>query len=155
MALYLISNPTTLLVLLGNIKHQLLQILALHCKLKQEAHHMMMLQQRLMVVSKRVALILVIIATAMAVMGESRRLTMKSRAFESLLQNRLPRGPVPPSAPSFCHNKLDPSTYVDTKFQQQVVCPWSSCLYLNSYFLVYFYLQFGNYLNFIIFRVTV
>jgi hypothetical protein len=30
------------------------------------------------------------------------------RDFKSLFENQLPKGPVPPSAPSECHNKLNP-----------------------------------------------
>ncbi|KAK4376356.1 hypothetical protein RND71_002652 [Anisodus tanguticus] len=45
--------------------------------------------------------------------------------YEKLLQNQLPRGPVPPSDPSPCHNRLDP-TFRKYKFsfpQHYIICP--------------------------------
>lgn len=77
---------------------------------------------KIVMMVKRIALILVIFLTAMAVTGESTRL-VKNDVFNNLLENRLPRGPVPPSGPSFCHNKIDPSSYNGAKFQQDVICP--------------------------------
>ncbi|KAL1553646.1 hypothetical protein AAHA92_14296 [Salvia divinorum] len=75
------------------------------------------------IVLKRIALVLVTFLIAMAVTGESTRLVKSSSVFNNLLGNRLPRGPVPPSGPSFCHNKMDPSSYNGAKFQQDVSCP--------------------------------
>ncbi|KAH6765328.1 hypothetical protein C2S51_016577 [Perilla frutescens var. frutescens] len=72
--------------------------------------------------SKRVGVILFVVLAAMAVMGESSRVMKSSRVFENLLENRLPRGPVPPSGPSRCHNKLDPSAY-EVATQEDSVCP--------------------------------
>ncbi|PIN25993.1 hypothetical protein CDL12_01272 [Handroanthus impetiginosus] len=61
-----------------------------------------------MVRFKRVALFLFVLQlVAMASTGESARI-MKDGVFQSLLENQLPRGPVPPSGPSLCHNKLNP-----------------------------------------------
>ncbi|CAK9157555.1 unnamed protein product, partial [Ilex paraguariensis] len=42
----------------------------------------------------------------MASTGRSIR-AMSGRSVESLFNTQLPRGPVPPSMPSPCHNKLD------------------------------------------------
>ncbi|KAK4430294.1 hypothetical protein Salat_1330100 [Sesamum alatum] len=53
------------------------------------------------------SLILLVFLVGMGSVGESTR-TMKSRVYASLIEQRLPRGPVPPSAPSFCHNRLNP-----------------------------------------------
>lgn len=74
----------------------------------------------------RFALVLLILFTATVVSrGESRRLIMKIRDMETLLKTRLPRGPVPPSGPSPCHNKLDP--FKEGKFyrfhKNDITCP--------------------------------
>lgn len=44
--------------------------------------------------------------------------------YERLMKSRLPRGPVPPSGPSLCHNALD--LYRQSEFkstQDQSYCP--------------------------------
>ncbi|KAK4371155.1 hypothetical protein RND71_010630 [Anisodus tanguticus] len=44
--------------------------------------------------------------------------------YQSLLQNQLPRGLVPPSGPSPCHNKLDPFNQSKFSFHlDYVMCP--------------------------------
>ncbi|KAK7273811.1 hypothetical protein RIF29_14874 [Crotalaria pallida] len=45
--------------------------------------------------------------------------------FKSLFGSQLPKGPVPPSGPSLCHNKLSP--YRDSKVSfpndYYIICP--------------------------------
>ncbi|PIN09514.1 hypothetical protein CDL12_17904 [Handroanthus impetiginosus] len=62
----------------------------------------------------------------MASRGESTRMMRDRAILGSLLENRLPRGPVPPSGPSPCHNRLDP--FKEGKFYSlppgnDVTCP--------------------------------
>ncbi|KAH1233194.1 hypothetical protein GmHk_09G025694 [Glycine max] len=42
--------------------------------------------------------------------------TRDLRDFESLFGSQLPKGPVPPSGPSSCHNKLSPYKYSKASF---------------------------------------
>lgn len=74
--------------------------------------------------SSRVALIFLIWCLTICSRGEGSRI-LKVRVMESLLLNRLPRGPVPPSGPSPCHNKYEPLD--ENKFYNypgsQIVCP--------------------------------
>lgn len=74
-------------------------------------------------VAMKVVLLLVILVTAnMASGGESTRI----KKYDALLENQLPRGPVPPSGPSPCHNKLDPfkeSKFYYTPDPDYIICP--------------------------------
>lgn len=54
---------------------------------------------------------------------ESIRVMKEKLDYEKLLQNQLPRGPVPPSGPSVCHNRLH-SDFRKFHFPQDyVICP--------------------------------
>ncbi|MCD7451855.1 hypothetical protein HAX54_013568 [Datura stramonium] len=54
---------------------------------------------------------------------ESIRVMKEKLDYERLLQNQLPRGPVPPSDPSPCHNRLNP-TFTKFNFPQDyIICP--------------------------------
>lgn len=67
--------------------------------------------------------IFLLITTMVSIRVESIRV-MKEKDYQSLLQNQLPRGPVPPSDPSPCHNKLDPFNQSDFSFHQDyIICP--------------------------------
>lgn len=52
----------------------------------------------------RVAFLLFILLAEMAAMGQAMK--VKEIGFYSSIQNELPRGPVPPSDPSPCHNRV-------------------------------------------------
>lgn len=90
----------------------------------KEKKKIMLQKERFLVAAKKVALILFVLCITMASSGESTRM-MKGRVMETLLKNRLPRGPVPPSGPSRCHNKLDP--FNERKFyylpRNDITCP--------------------------------
>ncbi|KAL8549603.1 hypothetical protein ACS0TY_008447 [Phlomoides rotata] len=85
---------------------------------------MMLQKEGFLVKTKRFALILLILCITMGSRGESTRL-MKNRVMATLLKTRLPRGPVPPSGPSPCHNKMDP--FKESKFHgfhwNDINCP--------------------------------
>ncbi|CAN4080575.1 unnamed protein product [Withania somnifera] len=62
----------------------------------------------------------------MASLFESSRVMREKVVYQNLHVNQLlPRGPVPPSDASPCHNKLDP--FYETKFsfppQHFILCP--------------------------------
>ncbi|KAG5532211.1 hypothetical protein RHGRI_026738 [Rhododendron griersonianum] len=53
-------------------------------------------------------------------MGERNR----EHYFKAMFENRLPRGPVPPSDPSPCHNKLGPYQQSQLSYTSDfVICP--------------------------------
>lgn len=54
---------------------------------------------------------------------ESVRVMKQKLDYEKLLLNQLPRGPVPPSGPSLCHNKLDPNFRKINFSQDYILCP--------------------------------
>lgn len=69
--------------------------------------------------------ILFVLFTSMAFTGEATRV-MRDKVFDLLLENQLPRGPVPPSSASLCHNKLDPFSHDINKFSgvdDDILCP--------------------------------
>ncbi|KAI3714356.1 hypothetical protein L1987_72954 [Smallanthus sonchifolius] len=84
-------------------------------------------------VSRHLNLFLIIVTTIVISILASSSTTDASRVlyednwldkYERLLRNRLPRGPVPPSGPSLCHNALD--LYRQSEFassQDQSYCP--------------------------------
>lgn len=47
------------------------------------------------------------------------------RDFKSLFESQLPKGPVPPSGPSQCHNKLSPYKYNKASLPDDyyTICP--------------------------------
>ncbi|KAK8522617.1 hypothetical protein V6N13_115575 [Hibiscus sabdariffa] len=46
------------------------------------------------------------------------------KGFKQLFSSQLPRGPVPPSGASFCHNKLQPYKYTQFSYENDYVnCP--------------------------------
>ncbi|KAI3410260.1 uncharacterized protein J3R85_018864 [Psidium guajava] len=58
-------------------------------------------------------LLLAVLTLALATEGQCARI-VKARdggSWKYLWESRLPRGPVPPSGPSKCHNKLSPLTF--------------------------------------------
>uniref|UniRef100_A0A2P2IYZ1 Uncharacterized protein n=1 Tax=Rhizophora mucronata TaxID=61149 RepID=A0A2P2IYZ1_RHIMU len=64
-----------------------------------------------------------VLILAMASVGRCSR-PMKGASFDYLLENRLPRGPVPPSGPSHCHNKLGPYKHSQLSYvNDYAVCP--------------------------------
>ncbi|XAR72259.1 hypothetical protein NMG60_11018840 [Bertholletia excelsa] len=68
-------------------------------------------------------LLIVVVAAAMAPKGWCGR-AMKGDDFKKLFEDKLPRGPVPPSGPSVCHNKLDPYRQSQFSFSQaSAICP--------------------------------
>lgn len=73
----------------------------------------------------RVVLFLVILITANVSRGEGTRLAKADRVFKTSLEDQMPKGPVPPSGPSPCHNKLDP--FKERKFYfpppNSIICP--------------------------------
>nr|GEW91008.1 zinc finger, CCHC-type [Tanacetum cinerariifolium] len=80
-------------------------------------------------VSRRIELFLVvmIIVTSILASSEATRLLTEDDwldKYERLLKHRLPRGPVPPSGPSLCHNAL--GLYKQSEFastEDQSYCP--------------------------------
>lgn len=66
---------------------------------------------------------LVIFVVALLVV--SRVECIRVRDFKSLFENQLPKGPVPPSAPSQCHNKLSPFKDNKVSFPDDyyIACP--------------------------------
>ncbi|KAK4372147.1 hypothetical protein RND71_007531 [Anisodus tanguticus] len=60
----------------------------------------------------------------MASLVESSRVIKEKQYYQNLYLNKLPRGPVPPSDASPCHNKLDP--FYQSKFSfppHFILCP--------------------------------
>ncbi|KAK2996919.1 hypothetical protein RJ639_025235 [Escallonia herrerae] len=60
----------------------------------------------------------------MASRGRCTRDLKDDGVFKSVFQNQLPRGPVPPSMPSPCHNKLygqSDASYPQDRWQHKVV----------------------------------
>lgn len=47
------------------------------------------------------------------------------RDYKSLFESRLPKGPVPPSGPSLCHNKFSPYKHNKDSLQDDyyIICP--------------------------------
>lgn len=84
----------------------------------------MILQSSFVLRSIRVVLIIgMILLGGMATKGDSMK--VKSMEFFSSIQSELPRGPVPPSDPSPCHNRVKLThegsvSYGHTHF---VMCP--------------------------------
>lgn len=71
----------------------------------------------------RFVVFLFLVLLAMASMGDCIR-ELKEWDFKSTFEGQLPRGPVPPSGPSPCHNKLSP--YNQSEFSlpnDYVICP--------------------------------
>ncbi|CAN4121698.1 unnamed protein product [Withania somnifera] len=54
---------------------------------------------------------------------ESIRIMKEKLDYERVLQNQLPRGLVPPSGPSPCHNKLAPDFRIFNFSKDYIVCP--------------------------------
>lgn len=71
----------------------------------------------------RGALIVVILLLMMASRGWCGR-TMSGRVFDGAasIQSMLPKGPVPPSGPSPCHNKVRSSHESEISHPDDVIC---------------------------------
>ncbi|KAL6295174.1 hypothetical protein ACE6H2_003316 [Prunus campanulata] len=68
-------------------------------------------------------ILLVLLLVGMASMGNCSRV-LKEVEFKRSIQGMLPRGPVPPSGPSPCHNKLSPNRHTEQSYQEDyVICP--------------------------------
>lgn len=82
-------------------------------------------------VSRRLELFLVVMIVisilASSLTTEATRLLTEDDwldKYERLLKHRLPRGPVPPSGPSLCHNALDPYKQSEiASTEDQSYCP--------------------------------
>lgn len=67
---------------------------------------------------------LLVLLISSILMVSSIRDIEKKNYQSHLLQNQLPRGPVPPSGPSPCHNKFDPFKQNKVSFHlDYVICP--------------------------------
>ncbi|KAK4608672.1 hypothetical protein RGQ29_002184 [Quercus rubra] len=74
-------------------------------------------------VGLRFGVFLFLVLLAMASMGDCIR-ELKEWDFKSTFEGRLPRGPVPPSGPSPCHNKLSPDNQSEYSLPNDyVICP--------------------------------
>ncbi|KAK2981293.1 hypothetical protein RJ640_006994 [Escallonia rubra] len=71
----------------------------------------------------RFAFVFLLLLAAMASTGQCTRDLKDDGVFKSVFQNQLPRGPVPPSMPSPCHNKLDPYRQSDASYPQDLGGP--------------------------------
>ncbi|KAG6715245.1 hypothetical protein I3842_05G241300 [Carya illinoinensis] len=72
----------------------------------------------------RVVFLLFFLLLATALKGQCIRSPKETRWFKSRFQSQLPRGPVPPSGPSPCHNKLSPFKHTDSSFPNDyIICP--------------------------------
>ncbi|GMN38732.1 hypothetical protein TIFTF001_007963 [Ficus carica] len=62
---------------------------------------------------------------AASVVSCGRAMKGAERDYKSLMESMLPRGPVPPSGPSLCHNKLSPYRYKQLSFPEDyyIICP--------------------------------
>nr|QRG29088.1 IDL3 [Rosa x burboniana] len=69
--------------------------------------------------------IFVLLLLGMASVGSCSRplKNLKEMEIKSLMEAKLPRGPVPPSGPSRCHNKLSPTKNTQLFTQDYVICP--------------------------------
>ncbi|KAL7610196.1 hypothetical protein Lser_V15G11703 [Lactuca serriola] len=79
---------------------------------------------------KRFVIVMIIVSLLASMLrtGETRTLKEDHHRFDryaGLLKSKLPRGPVPPSGPSLCHNSID--LYKQTEFvstqEYQSYCP--------------------------------
>ncbi|KAE8022834.1 hypothetical protein FH972_008603 [Carpinus fangiana] len=71
----------------------------------------------------RFALLVFFLFLATASMVQCIR-AMSKRNFKSMFEGQLPRGLVPPSGPSPCHNKLSPFNYSEFSFPNDyIICP--------------------------------
>ncbi|CAN4124946.1 unnamed protein product [Withania somnifera] len=71
-----------------------------------------------------VVLFLLLITTMDSIrVVESIRVMKEKLDYEKWLLNQLPRGLVPPSGPSPCHNRLDPAFRKFNFPQDYVLCP--------------------------------
>ncbi|PWA39821.1 hypothetical protein CTI12_AA568450 [Artemisia annua] len=76
-----------------------------------------------------VVIIVIVTAIMLVVMGSNAaRVPKGDEAFlgnDGLWNSRLPRGPVPPSGPSPCHNMLGPyrQSQVVSPQDQTIICP--------------------------------
>ncbi|KAJ7954216.1 Transmembrane protein [Quillaja saponaria] len=67
-------------------------------------------------------LVVALVLAAMVSTGECIRGTREF--FKGTLDSQLPRGPVPPSGPSLCHNKLSPFDRKELSFTNDYsMCP--------------------------------
>ncbi|ERN02941.1 hypothetical protein AMTRI_Chr04g249890 [Amborella trichopoda] len=51
-----------------------------------------------------------------------RLLQIGEGSFSTMFENMLPRGPVPPSGPSPCHNKVDLSEHYESPGKNDIIC---------------------------------
>lgn len=72
-------------------------------------------------------ILMVIIAASLLSTGESTRILSDGKKLKSLFETQLPRGPVPPSGPSTCHNSFYPFNQNDSLSSppppDSVLCP--------------------------------
>ncbi|WRX16571.1 hypothetical protein QQP08_009058 [Theobroma cacao] len=73
----------------------------------------------------RLVIVLFLLLLAKASMGGCiRPINKGTKSFGHLFDTQLPRGPVPPSGPSPCHNKLDPYDYRKVSYSNgYIICP--------------------------------
>ncbi|EXC06049.1 hypothetical protein L484_009960 [Morus notabilis] len=70
----------------------------------------------------RIVIPVVVLVLATAVLGASCGRAMRDRDYNSLMEGMLPRGPVPPSGPSLCHNRLTPFRQKQLE-DYYIICP--------------------------------
>ncbi|WOH07644.1 hypothetical protein DCAR_0727077 [Daucus carota subsp. sativus] len=75
--------------------------------------------------TKHFRVVLLIFTIFAAIISTGRSMRVKEMGFYNTIQNELPRGPVPPSDPSPCHNRVKlmhegEDTYGQGHF---VICP--------------------------------
>ncbi|XAR52499.1 hypothetical protein NMG60_11020617 [Bertholletia excelsa] len=76
--------------------------------------------------SRKVAmsiLVLIIMLATLATRGGCTRPVREKGWAERMFKSRLPRGPVPPSGPSPCHNRLSPYRQSQLSYTQEDICP--------------------------------
>ncbi|PON98184.1 Transmembrane protein [Trema orientale] len=77
----------------------------------------------------QIHVVVVLVVLALAILGSRvrcRRVPWKEMRDQkkSLMESMLPRGPVPPSGPSPCHNKLSPLSHTQLSFPDDYIgCP--------------------------------
>ncbi|PON78737.1 Transmembrane protein [Parasponia andersonii] len=81
----------------------------------------------------RIHVLVVLVVLALAILGlrvSCRRVQwketrdQKKSLMKSLMESMLPRGPVPPSGPSPCHNKFSPLSHTQIPFPDDYIgCP--------------------------------
>ncbi|XVF02832.1 hypothetical protein REPUB_Repub04eG0208200 [Reevesia pubescens] len=74
--------------------------------------------------SKLVVLVFLLLLAKASIGGCIRPINKGTNNFGHLFNTQLPRGPVPPSGPSPCHNKLDPYHHQKVSYPNDyIICP--------------------------------